>query len=167
MTSSLHEWVKVKTVQHIGHLGGFRVLEIGSLNINGTVRDIFSHAKEYIGIDMQSGKDVDLVLNSHDIPYKFPPHGFDVVVCLETLEHDDTFWLTLTNIHYVLKPGGFFFLSTPTINFAYHAYPKDYYRFTKDAYEDVLLKNYKILALDDLISDAGQPLIAGLGKKHG
>ena len=39
----------------------YKVLEIGSLDINGSVRPLFEDAEYYLGIDMQEGPGVDLV----------------------------------------------------------------------------------------------------------
>ena len=37
------------------------VLEVGSVNINGTVRDLFDRPNNYIGLDVAPGRDVDVV----------------------------------------------------------------------------------------------------------
>jgi SAM-dependent methyltransferase len=66
-----------------------RVLEIGSLDINGTIRDFFT-ASEYIGVDLAEGKGVDLVAQGQDLV--FPDSSFDVVVSAECFEHNP-FWL--------------------------------------------------------------------------
>ena len=42
-----------------------RVLEVGSLNINGTVRDLFNDCN-YIGIDVGEGNGVDVVCSGHE-----------------------------------------------------------------------------------------------------
>ena len=65
-----------------------KVLEIGSLNINGSVRQFFTNC-EYLGVDIGEGKDVDLVCNGHELP--FPNLSFDTVISCECLEHD-VYW---------------------------------------------------------------------------
>lgn len=154
MTPELREWVfEMKQL----YLRGINdILEIGSLNVNGSVREFFNCS--YTGIDMRGGKDVDIVINAHDLMDKFEPKTFDFVMCLETLEHDDKFWLTIANMRRL--SANFIMVSTPTISFPYHAYPKDYYRFTKDFYKDVLFKNMKILNLTELKGGT----LAGLAK---
>ena len=62
-----------------------KVLEIGSLNINGSVRQFFTNC-DYLGVDIGEGKDVDLVCKGHELP--FLPMSFDVVISCECLEHD-------------------------------------------------------------------------------
>jgi hypothetical protein len=44
---------------------GERTLEIGSLNINGTVRNAFT-SSEYVGVDVGSGPGVDIVMSGHE-----------------------------------------------------------------------------------------------------
>ena len=39
-----------------------KVLEVGSQNINGSVRDFFLIADEYVGVDIGEGKEVDYVI---------------------------------------------------------------------------------------------------------
>ena len=143
-----------------------KILEIGSLDINGGVRDLFKDT-EYIGIDMQEGKGVDIVMNAHDIKKRFKRGEFDCVICLETLEHDNLFWITLENIKYVLKFGGFLVVSTPTFGFPLHRYPKDYYRFGEDFYREVLFdpSEYRLLELDFVKDFDGNEGIVAIGQK--
>ncbi len=65
-----------------------KVLEVGSLNINGSVREFFTNC-DYLGVDIGEGKDVDLVCKGHELP--FPNLSFDVVISCECLEHD-VYW---------------------------------------------------------------------------
>ena len=62
-----------------------KVLEIGSLNINGSVRQFFNNCN-YLGVDIGEGKDVDMVCKGHELP--FPNLSFDTVISCECLEHD-------------------------------------------------------------------------------
>lgn len=163
MTPQIQAWVKKAKEKYL-NFPAF-ILEIGSLDINGGVRHFFTDAKKYIGIDMQVGRGVDIVLNAHDIKDRFEKSSFDIVICLETLEHDNGFWITLANINYVLKEGGFFLCSTPTLGFPYHPYPKDYWRFTKDAYKEVIFKGYKILEMVEVKDEVGYPGICAIGQK--
>lgn len=65
------------------------VLEIGSLNINGTIRDFFD-AREYVGVDVAPGAGVDVVAEGQDLTY--PDGSFDVAVSAECFEHNP-YWL--------------------------------------------------------------------------
>lgn len=62
-----------------------KVLEIGSLNINGTVRDFFQNC-DYIGLDVAPGKDVDVVCQGQS--YSVPDNSFDNVISCEAMEHN-------------------------------------------------------------------------------
>lgn len=59
------------------------VVEIGSRNINGTVRGLFP-ASRWVGIDLHPGPDVDIVGDMLDFT---PEDTVDMVVCCEVLEH--------------------------------------------------------------------------------
>lgn len=63
------------------------VLELGSRNVNGSVRTLFGSAQRYVGIDCRTGPGVDIVA---DAATWRPPEGeplFDLVVSTECLEH--------------------------------------------------------------------------------
>ena len=60
------------------------VLEVGSLDINGGVRDLLDPEAEYTGIDVQQGPGVDVVA---DFATYRHPEPVDLILCLEVLEH--------------------------------------------------------------------------------
>ncbi len=114
MNKAVFNW----TAKHVDKLRPFgKVLEVGSLDINGSVRPLFDGAEEYIGTDMQEGKGVDRVINSHDLVDHFEKDRFDIVICTEVLEHDQFFWVTLQGIDWVLKRDGFLIITAPTFYF--------------------------------------------------
>jgi len=133
MHISLSSWVRDK-IQGVD-LTGKSVLEIGAMDINGGVKTFFKNCN-YTGIDMREGTGVDIVQNAHDL--SFPDSSFDIVLCLEVLEHDDKFWLTLQQIKRVLKKDGFLFLTTRSNGFPKHDFPCDYYRFDIDVVETLM-----------------------------
>jgi hypothetical protein len=73
-----------------------RVLEIGSLNINGTVRDYFTDC-EYVGVDLGEGPGVDIVAKGEDLT--FDTHSFSVCVSTECFEHNPKWWETFANMY--------------------------------------------------------------------
>lgn len=79
-----------------------RVIEIGSRNINGTVRPLFPNAK-WIGLDLYEGPDVDVVISALD--YK-PEHLVDLVICCEVLEHARDWKSIIEHSATWLKIGG-------------------------------------------------------------
>lgn len=67
---------------------GKRVLEVGSKYINGSVRSFverFLKPKEYLGIDVEPGKFVDMVVPAEDIVKCFGEESFDVIISTETV----------------------------------------------------------------------------------
>jgi SAM-dependent methyltransferase len=134
MTYEVRTFV-AQVLEDIDHVG--RVLEVGSKNVGpGTIRDQFigKDVSEYVGIDISEGDGVDLVLDGHDIQKEFPKSSFDMVICCETFEHDSAFWLTLENMKYVLKPGGWLIITAPGPHCPKHDWPHDYWRFMGDSF---------------------------------
>jgi hypothetical protein len=82
---------------------------------------------------MRAGKDVDKVMNGHDILKEYGPGSFEMVVCCETLEHDDQFWVTVENMREVTSK--WMIITNPGTAVIRHNYPGDYYRFFSDAYK--------------------------------
>jgi SAM-dependent methyltransferase len=153
-----------RTKEAHGFMSG-RVLEVGSCDINGSVRPAFPDADEYIGIDFCEGKGVDLVLNAHDILAAFGPNSFDTVICCEMLEHDSKPWVTVPQLHAVLRPGGHLLVSTPTFGFPVHRHPRDYWRYGEDAYREFIFEGLEVLDLVEIKDSAGSPILCCLGRK--
>ena len=165
----MHESVKnyVSRMARVHELGRGSVLDVGSFDVNGNVRDIFKGAR-YVGIDSRPGPNVDRVVDAHDLVATFGPESFDTVVCCEMLEHDLNFLETISNIYHVLKPGGYLIITTPTFGFPLHRFPKDYWRFGEDAFREVFFVGFEILNLvhlDDALIPAKNVTIAAIGRK--
>ena len=84
------------------HFRGGRVLDVGSLDLNGSTRDLFD-GSEYIGLDLGEGKGVDVVSIAHEYE---PESPFDVVISTEMLEHDIHWRMTLPKMVEFCRPGG-------------------------------------------------------------
>jgi SAM-dependent methyltransferase len=82
---------------------GKRVLEIGSYNVNGSVRELFKDASEYVGIDAREGRGVDLVCSASAFEATKP---FDIVVTTEALEHSPRPADIIECAYRSLKEGG-------------------------------------------------------------
>ncbi len=126
MHGSVYTWIAEQVGKH--SLEG-KVLDVGSLDVNGTVRDLFGD--DYTGVDFRDGPNVDQVMNAHKL--KFPASTFDIVVSTELLEHDDEFWTSLKEMGRVLKKGGHLILTTRGNGFKLHSHPDDYWRFMPSA----------------------------------
>jgi len=68
---------------------------------------------------------------------------------VETLEHDDNPFKTLSEIYRVLKPKGEVVLAASGINFPKHEYPSDYFRYTAEGIATLLNKFTNIKVRDD------------------
>ena len=93
-------WVR-ETVADIGP--GRVVIEVGSRNINGSVRGFFRGAPIYIGIDLVAGPGVDLIA---DGAFFAPLVRPDRVVCCEVLEHTERAGQIIANAWAELTDGG-------------------------------------------------------------
>lgn len=86
------------------------VVEIGSRNINGSVRGLFSGkaGESYWGIDLYDGPDVDEVADAVD----WRPEGkVDCVICCEVLEHAPDVNGILKMVSESLSAGGWFIMT--------------------------------------------------------
>ena len=107
------------------------IVEIGSQDINGSLRQAAPTGSRYVGLDFVDGKGVDVVL---DDPYQFPiADGFaDAVLASSCFEHSQMFWLTFLEGLRILKPSGLFYINAPS-NGPFHRHPTDNWRFYPDA----------------------------------
>jgi len=87
------------------------VLEIGSLDINGSVRPLFPDASHYHGLDLVAGDGVDEVA---DASTWVPPRTYDIVVSAEVLEHAPTWREILTMMFHAATPGGMVLMTCAT-----------------------------------------------------
>lgn len=80
-----------------------RVAEVGSLDINGSVRQFFK-GNEYVGYDLQLGSGVDRAEQGQLI--SSPTGYYDVAVSAECFEHNP-FWVeTFSNMLRITRPSG-------------------------------------------------------------
>ena len=68
-----------------------KILEVGSKDVNRPEKNMrfrryFDPKWEFIGLDIESGENVDIV-SEHPYKYPFPDNHFDVVISGNTLEH--------------------------------------------------------------------------------
>lgn len=86
-----------------------RVLEVGSYDVNGTIRPLFAGALSYLGVDWRRGPKVDLVSLAHEIPLGVGPFG--VVASASMLEHDPHWAASLDRMVDLLHRMGVLLLS--------------------------------------------------------
>jgi len=111
-----------------------KVLEIGSLLIDGqerlNLRNLMDSSNTFIGLDMREGPGVDVVANSHELP--FDDREFDVIINFNTLEHDDDPFKSMKEMKRCLKIEGGVLLTATPCYFYIHDYPSDYFRYTNE-----------------------------------
>lgn len=114
------------------------IVDIGSQDVNGSLRSVAPHNNKYIGLDFESGKGVDVVITD---PYSLPfeNESVDVAVSSSCFEHSEFFWLLFNESLRILKPTGLLYINAPS-NGWYHRYPVDCWRFYPDS--GVALQNW-------------------------
>jgi SAM-dependent methyltransferase len=81
-----------------------RTIEIGSCDVNGTLRGTFAGAHAYVGVDLEQGPGVDLVAFGHEVDES--DGAFDVAVSGSCFEHDPHWRDTFSNMVRLTRPGG-------------------------------------------------------------
>ena len=94
-----------------------KVLEVGSLNINGTLRGLFEDC-DYTGIDLAIGRDVDIACAGQD--YDAPDSSFDTCISAECFEHNPYWKETFLNMTRICKPKGLVLFTCATTGRAEH-----------------------------------------------
>jgi hypothetical protein len=167
MHSSVMSWMS-NQVTSLG-VAQHRTLEVGSLDVNGSVRGCFNGS--YVGTDMRDGRGVDVVLNAHDL--SAGPSGihldlgsepFDVIVCTEMLEHDDQPWTSLCEMREVAQDNAVLLLTARGYDsrgcFPLHGYPEDLWRFSTSGMTALL--NYAGWTPQLVIADPEEPGVFAL-----
>jgi SAM-dependent methyltransferase len=128
---------------------GRRVIEVGSMNVNGSVRATLEALgpARYVGVDLARGPGVDEVCPAEDLVSRFGAASFDVVVSTEMLEHVREWWVVVANLKQLVAPGGVLLITTRSKGFPYHEYPYDYWRYELDDMR-ALFADFTIEALE-------------------
>jgi hypothetical protein len=108
-----------------------RILDVGAQDMNGSLRDVAPKDADYIGLDHEAGKGVDIVVEA-DQPWPVEDDHFDLVLATSVLEHDPAFWETFEKMCRKARPGGHIYISAPS-NGIVHRCPQDYWRFYPDS----------------------------------
>jgi SAM-dependent methyltransferase len=114
------------------------IVDLGSQDVNGSLKSIVPKNNSYIGVDIVEGKGVDIVINDiYSLP--FETDSVDVVVSSSCLEHSEFFWLLFNEALRILKPAGLLYINVPS-NGLFHRYPIDCWRFYPDS--GIALQNW-------------------------
>lgn len=116
------------------------ILDVGSLDINGSNRYLFSTCN-YTGLDICAGKNVDIVTPIHKYN---PDKQFDVIISTEMLEHDKYYNTSIKHMIELLKEDGLMLLTMATTGRTEHGTnrcnPEDS-PLTNDYYKNLVIKD--------------------------
>lgn len=88
------------------------VLELGSYNVNGSIRKVIGEKTRYIGVDLKESPTVDHVYDGVNLELN---EIFDLVLCCEVFEHDPHHLNTFKNMYnHLSKDGVFIFTCAST-----------------------------------------------------
>ena len=93
------------------HFKNQRVLDIGSVDINGNNRYLFTDC-DILGIDLMMGPNVDLVCAANEL--QFRDGYFDIICSTEHYEHDPNWQDSLRNTVRMLRSGGLYLMTCAT-----------------------------------------------------
>ena len=102
MHKEANQFIKSVKAEYPEYFTGKKVLEVGSLDINGSVRKYFENC-DYTGIDLGEGPGVDKVAHIINFPRR---EVYDVVISTEALEHDQWWSYSMDAMYSLLKPNG-------------------------------------------------------------
>lgn len=145
---------------------GKAVLDVGSqdhLSNRLTVGEPLS----YDTLDIDPQWEPDIVADLNEKMPAFEVAGlYDVVFCIEVLEHCWNPIQAVKNLSQWLKPAGDLYISTPFIN--PHHDKWDYLRYTGEWYEEVLPKfDLEIVKIEERVATVGKDFLAGFYSAEG
>jgi SAM-dependent methyltransferase len=129
---------------------GQSVIEVGSYDVNGSVRpDVEAlHPRLYLGVDISPGPRVDELCSVYELEQRYGRDSFDVVISTEMVEHVRDWRAAVNNLKHILRPEGTLVVTTRSLGFPLHGWPKDYWRYETadfavifDDFEDVVVES--------------------------
>src|SRR5688572_7417485 len=126
----LAQWLEAEARRAATGLGAYRLLDVGCGE--KPYAPVFEHAAEYVGLDTAEHAHADLVGPIESIPAE--DASFDLVLCIQVLEHVDDPAQGIRELHRVTRPGGRVLLATHGA-MVYHPNPVDLWRWTNEGLE--------------------------------
>lgn len=139
----------VKSATELIPIDGTNILEVGSLDVNGSARPFVEkmNPAHYTGIDISAGPGVDEICDVCGIINKFGAETFDLVISTELLEHVRDWRLAVSNLKRVVKRGGHLVITTRSKGQMYHGYPFDFWRYEADDMK-AIFSDFNILRIE-------------------
>jgi SAM-dependent methyltransferase len=133
----LLEFLRAQAVDANGTFGRYRVLDVGCGR--KFYEPLFApYATSYVGVDPVDNPKADLKGSVEDLPVE--DGSFDVVLCIQVLEHCDDPLKAVSELRRVTAPGGRV-LATTHGTMPYHPSPTDHWRWTHTGLEKLFVEN--------------------------
>jgi len=164
MHDSSYQEMKRFTERCLDHEQELSILDVGSLDVNGSYKPLFANPKwTYTGLDLVPGPNVDIVSEE---PYRYPfsDDSFDVVISGSVLEHVEDVSAFVREIARVMKPDGILCVIAPW-TYPEHKYPRDCWRILPDGMKLLLEKVAGVNVLDIHKNETDCVGIAGTVKR--
>ncbi len=87
------------------HFNACRVLDVGSRDVNGNIKDMFFADCDYKGLDLIAGDNVDIISSAVNWS-SMNPYPYDTIICTEVLEHDYEWEASIAAMIAMLRNGG-------------------------------------------------------------
>ena len=121
-----------------------KILELGSgMKKNGryihSTKQFFDDSNEFIQSDINpefGHKIIDVIKMNYE-------NEFDIILCMNVLEHVYDFHKAIENLHRALKPGGTALIFVPVF-YPFHDEPHDYWRFTEHSIRKLFKEFYRL-----------------------
>jgi SAM-dependent methyltransferase len=109
---------------------------------------LFRHKCEsYTSMDIVDTPIVDILCNAEEM--RAEDCSYDLVLCTQVLEHCENPQKIVNECHRVLKPGGIFIVTVPSV-YPVHGYPSDNWRFMPDGIRHLLREFSEVVVLGEL-----------------
>ncbi|MDP3004055.1 MAG: methyltransferase domain-containing protein [Candidatus Azambacteria bacterium] len=135
--------LKQQIKKHAHYLEGI-ILDAGS----GEIRRYKSFFKfeKYLTLDIKPENGADIVGSVENIPLE--NGSVDSIISMQVLEHVKNPAKAVSEFYRVLKPGGHCLITVPQLS-ELHEEPRDYFRFTKFALEEIFESSgFKIILIE-------------------
>jgi SAM-dependent methyltransferase len=139
---------RIKLFKEIKHNASFisgKILDVGCGN--KPYQSLFN-STEYIGMDIEvsghnhTNENIDIYYDGLTFP--FEDNQFDSIICSQVLEHIASPKVTISEIHRVLKRGGYVLFTLPFLG-EEHEQPYDFYRYTSFGIKNLLeINNFQV-----------------------
>lgn len=120
-------------------VAGKTVLEVGSMDLNGSPRSVVLPMRplQYLGVDSGAGPGVDMVAPAEELTDRVGAFSWDLVISTEMLEHAEHWRTVVQELKQAVAPHGVLLVTCRGPGFPYHAHPGDFWRFTTDDFRRI------------------------------